>query len=489
MTTAPTQTRAPHHGHFTGSFIAGEWREPGPGTGQSVLDPADASVIAIVQDSSVDECLEAVEAARTALETWASAPPRQRGEVLRRAYELMTAERDVIAELITRENGKLLADAYGEVAYAAEFFRWFSEEAVRIGGDYRIAPNGDKRIVVTRKPIGVAVLVTPWNFPAAMATRKLGPALAAGCSMVLKPAMETPLTATYLVDLLTRAGVPAGVVNLVLPSDPGPAVSAMLHHPAVRKLSFTGSTEVGRILLREAADNVVSAAMELGGNAPAIVLGDADVQDAVAGVMVAKMRNGGAACTAANRIYVHRGIAEDFAALLTDQMAALRLGSGLDPSSGVAALVSEAEVEKVSALVDDAVAAGAHATTGGERPAGRGAFYPATVLVGVEHGSQITRHEIFGPVAPLIIFDEEEQAVRWANDTDRGLIGYVFSRDVAHAMDVGHRLEVGMVAVNTGVASDPAAPFGGVKQSGLGREGSDVGIEEFLEEQYVAVPL
>ncbi|GEL22407.1 NAD-dependent succinate-semialdehyde dehydrogenase [Pseudonocardia sulfidoxydans NBRC 16205] len=474
---------------FTGSFVAGQWREPKPGTGQDVLDPADGSVIATVADSTVAECLESVDAAADALASWAERPPRQRGEILRRAFDLMNAERDAIAHLITRENGKLLVDSYGEVAYAAEFFRWFSEEAVRIGGEYRLAPNGDKQIMVTRKPIGVALLITPWNFPAAMATRKLAPALAAGCSVVLKPALETPLTATYIVDLLTRAGVPAGVVNLVLPSQPGPAVSAMLHHPALRKLSFTGSTEVGRLLLREAADNVVSAALELGGNAPVIVLEDADIDAAVDGVLVAKMRNGGAACTAANRIYVHRAVADDFAGRLTQRMAALRLGHGADPASGVAALVSDAEVEKICRLVDTTVAAGACATTGGRRPSGPGAFYPATVLVGVEHGMEITRQEIFGPVAPLIVFDEEEQAIRWANDTDRGLIGYVFSRDTARAVRIGHLLDTGMVAINTGVASDPAAPFGGVKQSGLGREGSDVGIEEFLEQQYLAVPV
>ncbi|MET8352575.1 NAD-dependent succinate-semialdehyde dehydrogenase [Micromonospora sp. NPDC005206] len=475
--------------HLTGSFIGGTWRPPEPGQGQPVHDPADGSVIATVADTSVAECLEAVEAAAAALPAWAATAPRARAEVLRQAFELMQADADTIAELITRENGKLLADARGEVAYAAEFFRWFAEEAVRIGGDYRVAPSGDKRIVVTRKPIGVALLITPWNFPAAMATRKLGPALAAGCSVVLKPALETPLTATYLVDLLSRAGVPDGVVNCVLPRDPGPAVSEMLHHPQVRKLSFTGSTEVGRLLLREAADNVVSTAMELGGNAPVIVLNDADVRAAVDGVMVAKMRNGGAACTAANRIYVHRSVAGEFTAELTARMAELRLGPGLKAGSGVGALVSPAEADKVAELVDVAVKEGATATVGGTRPDGPGAFYPATVLTGVRHGDRITTEEIFGPVAPVIEFDDEDEAVRWANDTDRGLIAYVFARDVARAMAVSHRLEVGMVAVNSGIASDPAAPFGGVKQSGLGREGSDVGIQEFLEEQYLAVPL
>ena len=489
MSTAEAADLVAQAGFFTGSFIAGQWRQPASGGGQEVRDPADDSLLAIVADSSVDECLEAVEAAAAAARAWAATPPRDRGETLRRAFELMRAEAETIAELITRENGKLLGDARSEVVYAAEFFRWFSEEAVRVGGDYRVAPNGDKRIVVARHPIGVSLLVTPWNFPAAMATRKLGPALAAGCTVVLKPATETPLTATYLVDLLDRAGVPAGVVNLVLPADPGPAVSAMLHHPAVRKLSFTGSTEVGRALLHQAADNVVSTAMELGGNAPVIVLEDADLDAAVDGVIVAKMRNGGAACTAANRIYVHQSLAEDFTDRLTARMGRLQLGPGLDSASQVAALVSHREVDKVATLVEAAVAAGARATTGGRRPSGPGAFYPATVLADVEHGNPVTREEIFGPVAPIIVFDEEEQAIEWSNDTDRGLIGYVFSADVGRAVRVGHRLEVGMVAINSGVASDPAAPFGGIKQSGLGREGSDLGIEEFLEVQYLAVPL
>lgn len=473
---------------FTGSFVAGRWLTPEAGGGQQVIDPADGSVLATVHDASVDDCIAAVEAAGNALSGWSATPPRVRGEVLRRTYELMVSEAETIARLITAENGKVLADARGEVAYAAEFFRWFSEEAVRIHGDYRISPSGDKRIVVTRNPIGVSVLVTPWNFPAAMATRKIGPALAAGCTVVLKPALETPLTATYLVDLLSRAGVPDGVVNCVLPSEPGPTVDAMLQHPLVRKLSFTGSTEVGRILLHGAADTVVSASMELGGNAPVVVLDDADLENAVVGVMVAKMRNGGSACTAANRIYVHRSIVEPFTHRLVEEMSAIRMAPGMDPDAGLGALVNVGEAAKVADLVDVAVGEGARVVLGGGRDGEESAFYPPTVLVDVEHGQAITRKEIFGPVAAIIPFDEEEQAITWANDTDRGLIGYVFSADTGRAIEVAHRLETGMVAVNSGVASDPAAPFGGVKQSGLGREGSDLGIEEFLEEQYVAVP-
>jgi len=476
-------------GMFTGSYINGRWIPPVEGAVHLVVDPADGSVLAEIADTTVDECMAAVDAAQDALTSWSSTPSRSRSEVLRCAFSLMTKERDAIAELIVRENGKLLADALGEVDYAAEFFRWFAEEAVRIGGDFRVAPNGDKRIVVTRQPIGVAVLITPWNFPAAMGTRKIGPALAAGCTIVLKPASETPLTATYLVDLLERAGVPPGVVNCVTPAEPGPAVSAMLHHPAVRKLSFTGSTEVGRILLHEAADHVVSTSMELGGNAPFLVLDDADLQEAVEGAMVAKMRNGGAACTAANRFYVHRSVVEEFARLLTAQMQVLTPGPGGDQTSGVGAMVSVEERDKIAKLVDGAVAEGAEIRTGGRRPNGPGAFYPPTVLAGVAHGQAITRMEVFGPVAPIITFDEDDEAIDWANDTDMGLIAYVYSSDLARAVRTAERLESGMVAINRGVASDPAAPFGGMKQSGLGREGSDAGIEEFLERKYLAMPL
>ncbi len=484
-----TDTAEHHTTMFTGSYVGGSWLMPSAGAGQPVHDPADGSILAEVADTSVEECLSAVEAARDALPSWSATAPRQRSEILRSAFTLMQQEREAIATLIVRENGKLLDDALGEVDYAAEFFRWFAEEAVRIGGDFRVAPNGDKRIVVTRQPIGVAVLITPWNFPAAMATRKIGPALAAGCTVVLKPASETPLTATYLVDLLERAGVPAGVVNCVLPADPGPAVSAMLHHPAVRKLSFTGSTEVGRVLLHEAADHVVSTSMELGGNAPFLVLDDADLDAAVEGAMVAKMRNGGAACTAANRFYVHHSVAGEFTRLLTERMSALTAGPGTDPASGVGAMVSVGERDKIAALVDSAVEEGAEVRTGGDLPAGPGAFYPPTVLSGVSQSHAIIRSEVFGPVAPVVEVANDDQAVEWANDTDMGLIAYVYSADLARAVRVAERLEAGMVAINRGVASEPAAPFGGTKQSGLGREGSDEGIEEFLEIKYLAMPL
>jgi succinate-semialdehyde dehydrogenase/glutarate-semialdehyde dehydrogenase len=474
---------------FTGSYIGGSWVPAAPGATIPVVDPSDGSLIAEIADASVAECIAAIDAAAAALPRWAVTPPRARSEVLRRAFELMTAERDVIADLIVRENGKLREDALGEVSYAAEFFRWFAEEAVRVGGDFRVAPQGDKRIVVTHQPIGVSLLITPWNFPAAMATRKIGPALAAGCTVVLKPAAETPLTATYLVDLLARAGVPDGVVNCVVPADPGPAVSAMLHHPAVRKLSFTGSTEVGRVLLHEAADQVVSASMELGGNAPFLVLDDADLGEAVEGAMLAKMRNGGAACTAANRFYVHRSLADAFVARLTDRMSSLQAGPGAAPDSGVGAMVSTEERDKIADLVAVAVAEGARVVTGGAVPEGAGAFYPPTVLAGVRHGDTVTTREVFGPVAPVVVFDDDEEALAWANDTDMGLIAYVYSGDLARAVRIAERIETGMVAINRGVASEPAAPFGGVKQSGLGREGADAGIAEFLEPKYLAMPL
>ena len=479
----------PEPPYFNASYINGQWFASDEGLTTPVHDPSDGSVIVEMANASIDDCLAAVDAADAALKSWAATAPRHRSEILHAAFTLMRSERAEIARLIVQENGKLLADALGEVDYAAEFFRWFAEEAVRVGGDFRVAPNADKRIVVLRQPIGVALLVTPWNFPAAMATRKIAPALAAGCTIVLKPASETPLTATYVVDLLERAGVPAGVVNCVIPNKSGPAVSAMLHHPSLRKLSFTGSTEVGRVLLHEAADGIVSASMELGGNNPFLVLDDANVEEAVAGAMVAKMRNGGAACTAANRFYVHSSIAPEFTRRLSEEMQALKYGPGLEPSSGVGAMVSVKERDKIAALVETALAEGAQARTGGVTPCVEGAFYPPTVLTGVVHGHEITRQEVFGPVATIVEFVDDGDAVAWANDTDMGLIAYVYSADLRRAIRTAERLDSGMVAINRGVASEPAAPFGGVKQSGLGREGSHEGIEEFLEMKYLAMPL
>jgi succinate-semialdehyde dehydrogenase / glutarate-semialdehyde dehydrogenase len=466
-------------------FIDGEWRDGADGSTFPVIDPADGGIIAEFAVATRADCLAAVEAASAAQESWAAAPPRRRSELLRAAYDVLTDEVEFFAEIMVRENGKSWADAMGEAGYAKEFFRWFAEEAVRIPGDNRLSPAGDKRIVVDRQPIGVSLLITPWNFPAAMATRKLAPALAAGCTVILKPARETPLTAAYMVDVLERVGVPRGVVNLVTPVPTGPPVAEMLAHPAVRKLSFTGSTEVGRELLHACADTVVSASMELGGNAPVIVLPGADLDVTVPEALLAKMRNGGSACTAANRFYVHASLHDEFVRRMADALAGISVGSGLDRSHQLGALVSVGERDKVAALVERAVTDGATVVTGGHA-SDTGAFYEATLLTGVRHGSEISATEIFGPVTAVVSYDDVEDAVRMANDTVFGLMAYVFGEE-REAMAVARRLESGMVAINRGVVSDPAAPFGGVKQSGLGREGAAEGILEFLEEKYIAV--
>lgn len=467
--------------YLDGRWVDTEKRVP-------VHDPSDGSVIAEVAVAGEAECDAAVEAAARAFDGFAALPGRERGEMLRRAFEIMTAEADELARLVSRENGKILADARAEVGYAAEFFRWFSEEAVRVGGDFRRAPNGDKTIVVTSQPVGVSLLITPWNFPAAMLTRKIGPALAAGCTVVVKPALETPLTALAVADVLQRAGVPAGVVNVVTPSPAGPAVARMLADPRVRNLSFTGSTEVGRLLLRQAADRVVRTSMELGGNAPFLVLDDADLDEAVAGALVAKLRNGGAACTAANRFYVSRGVAEAFTAKLARAMAAITMAPGLADGSQLGASVSVEERDKIAALVDASIAGGGEVLTGGRTPDGPGAFYPATVLR-VGSGDPILAEEIFGPVAPVVVVDSDEEAVALANASEYGLIGYVYTTDLGRAFRTAEALQSGMVAINKGVISDPAAPFGGYKQSGLGREGGFAGIHEFLETKYIGVEI
>jgi succinate-semialdehyde dehydrogenase/glutarate-semialdehyde dehydrogenase len=470
----------------TDLYVGGIWQSASDGARFDVQDPATGDVIASVASGTVDDALAAVTAAHDALQTWRDTAPRQRAEILRTAFEMMTERSTEIAELIVRENGKTLADARGETAYAAEFFRWYSEEAVRSLGTITDAPGGDKKILVLHQPVGVAVLVTPWNFPAAMATRKIAPALAAGCTVILKPASETPLTALLVAQILEDAGVPPGVVNVLPTSSAGSTVSAMLHDPRVRKISFTGSTEVGRILLREAADNVVNASMELGGNAPFIVFDDADLDAALDGAMVAKMRNGGEACTAANRFYVQRGIADEFTARLVERMNALKVAGGLEPDAELGPLVSDKALTDVKALVDDAVSAGATAATGGAPLDGPGHFYPATVLTNVDPGSEILRHEIFGPVAPIVTFDDEDEAIRLANDTEYGLVAYLYTSDLATGLRVTERLEAGMVGLNRGLVSDPAAPFGGVKQSGIGREGGHEGMLDYIEQKYVA---
>lgn len=468
-------------------FRDGTWTDAADGAEFEVLDPADGSVIATVADGTVQDALACVDAAERAAADWAATPPRRRSEILSAAFEAMTARQDEIAALITRENGKAYPDAVAETRYAAEFFRWFAEEAVRLSGQLGQAPSGANRIMVSRAPIGISFLVTPWNFPAAMATRKLGPALAAGCTAIVKPASETPLTALLIADLLHEAGVPRGVVNVLPSRRSGPVADAVLHDPRVRKLSFTGSTEVGRHLLHLAADQVISCAMELGGNAPFVVLADADLDAAVEGALVAKMRNAGEACTAANRFYVHRSIAGEFARRLADRMSALRVGPGTDRSNDVGPLVNAAAVDKVEELVADAVRRGARVVTGGVRLGGPGHYYAPTVLEAVPTDAQILAEEIFGPVAPVVAFDVEDEAVELANATEYGLVSYLYTEDLRRGMALAERLESGMVGLNRGLVSDPAAPFGGVKQSGLGREGSHVGIEEFTETKYVAV--
>jgi succinate-semialdehyde dehydrogenase/glutarate-semialdehyde dehydrogenase len=467
-------------------YIDGKWVN-GVST-MPVTDPSNESVIANVQISSEEQCIEAVDVAHRAFKGWAKTAPRVRGEILRKAFGIMVAESDRLAEIISRENGKVLSDAKGEVLYAAEFFRWFSEEAVRINGEFRTSPSGDKRIIVTKQPIGVSLLITPWNFPAAMATRKIGPALAAGCTVILKPAGETPLTALAIIEILERAGVPAGVVNLILPSPTGPAIAKILKDSRVVNLSFTGSTEVGRVLLKEAADRVIRCSMELGGNAPFLVLADANVDDAVSGALLAKMRNGGAACTAANRFYVAKEVADEFTKKLSKAMGSLKMAAGTSPGAQLGASVSVKERNKIAELVDSSIAAGGTLKTGGKSPTGTGAFYPATVL-SVKNDNPILSQEIFGPVAPIVITNSDEQAIELANATEFGLIAYVYSSDLKRAIKVAESLESGMVAINKGVISDPAAPFGGFKQSGLGREGGFAGIEEFLETKYIGVEI
>ena len=470
----------------TKMYIDGQWVDGI--TTMPVTDPSDGSVIAEVAVAGPEQCEAAVAAADRAAADWAKTAPRVRSEILRKAFEIMVAEADAIATIVSKENGKVLTDAKGEVMYAAEFFRWFAEEAVRVPGDFRKSPSGDKRILVTHQPIGVSLLITPWNFPAAMATRKIGPAIAAGCTMILKPASETPLTALAIVDIMERAGVPKGVINVILPQKVGESISKILHDPRVKNLSFTGSTEVGRVLIREAADRVIRCSMELGGNAPFVVFDDADIPAAVAGLMLAKMRNGGAACTAANRVYVQKKVADQFIKEFTQAMSQLKMGKGTDSGTQLGASVSIKERNKIAELVDAAVKAGGKLHTGGTTPEGAGAFYPATVI-SVDKNNDILNHEVFGPVAPIVTFDTDAEAIQLANSTDFGLISYVFTKDLARAIRTAEAIESGMVAINKGVISDPAAPFGGVKQSGLGREGGFDGIHEFLETKYIGVEI
>jgi len=467
--------------------IGGEWRDADGGHRFAVIDPATEEVIADVADASANDGLAALTAAAAAQPAWSAKAPRQRAEILRRAFTLMHEHGENLARLIVLENGKPLAEARSEVAYAAEFFRWFSEEAVRLDGTIVTAPAGGNRIVVVHQPIGVALLVTPWNFPAAMATRKIAPALAAGCAVVLKPASETPLTALAVARILVEAGVPSGVVNVVPTSANAELVSAMLADGRIRKLSFTGSTEVGRLLLAQAAKRVVKCSMELGGNAPFIVFSDADLDAAIEGAMIAKMRHNGETCTAANRFYVEKSVADAFTRRLTERMASLKMGNGLDPSVQVGPLINAEARDKVVRLVDGAIAAGARARTGGLVPRGRGFFYPPTVLADVEARSPILAEEIFGPVSPIVTFTDADEVIRLANATEQGLLAYVYTRDLARGLRIAEALETGMVGLNRSLVSDPAAPFGGVKQSGIGREGGREGILDYTETKYIAV--
>ena len=471
----------------TDLWIGGKWRKSSDGGRFDVIDPATENKVASVASATVEDAKAALDAASAAFPGWAAKKPRERAEVLRKSFELIMRDAERLAKLITIENGKALADSRGEVAYAAEFFRWFAEEAVRNVGQNSVGPGSGARILVHHKPAGVAVLVTPWNFPAAMATRKIGPALAAGCAVVLKPASDTPLTMLALMPILEEAGVPAGVVNVVPSRSSGKVVSTMLHDPRVRVLSFTGSTEVGRKLLHEAADNVVRPAMELGGNAPFIVFEDADIDAAIEGAMIAKMRNMGEACTAANRFYVHEKVHDEFAKKLTAKMSGLKMGNGLDDGVTLGPLVNKDGLAKVVELVDDAVKKGAKILTGGKAPGGPGFFYPATVLANVSNDAKMLNEEIFGPVASIQAFKSEDEVVTRANDTEYGLVAYLYTKDVGRGMRVSEKLEFGMIGLNRGLVSDPAAPFGGMKQSGIGREGAHEGLMEFLETQYVSV--
>jgi succinate-semialdehyde dehydrogenase / glutarate-semialdehyde dehydrogenase len=469
----------------TRQFIGGEWVAGSAGSFE-VLDPSTGDVLCSVPRAGTDDVERAISAAAAAQPGWAATAPRERGEVLRRAFELMIERKEQLAYLMSLEMGKSLTDARGEVVYAAEFFRWYSEEAVRVGGELRMAPSGANRIMTFRKPVGVCLLLTPWNFPAAMATRKIGPALAAGCTFVLKPAEDTPLTALLLAQLLSEAGAPDGVVNVVTSDKPADLVEAALADERVRKLSFTGSTGVGRMLLKQSADRIVNASMELGGNDPFIVLDDADLDAAVDGAMLAKMRNGGQACTAANRFLVQESVAEAFAAKLAERMGALKLGPGTAEDTQLGPMINKKAVDGIADKVDRSVAAGAKIVLGGQRVDGPGFFYPATVLNQVPRDAPVAVEEVFGPVAPIISVRNDDDALALANDSEMGLAGYIYTRDLARGLRVSERLEVGMIGLNRGLVSDPAAPFGGVKQSGLGREGSYEGIDAYLETTYVA---
>ncbi|MDQ3763683.1 MAG: NAD-dependent succinate-semialdehyde dehydrogenase [Actinomycetota bacterium] len=470
-----------------GLFVNGRWRSGSSGKTFDVEDPSTGKVLRAVADATPEDGMAALDAAVAAQAEWAQYPPRERGEILRRAYELMMQRQEDLALLMTLEMGKPLAESRAEIAYAAEFFRWFAEEAVRIDGGFATAPNGSGRFLVMRQPVGPSLLITPWNFPAAMGTRKIGPAVAAGCTMVLKPASLTPLSMLALTGILAECGLPDGVLNVVPTASSGRLMEPLIRDGRARKLSFTGSTEVGRKLLEQCSEHILRASMELGGNAPFLVFADADLDAALQGAMVAKMRNIGEACTAANRFYVHTDVVDEFSRRLAEQMGSLRIGRGSEEGVQVGPLIEAKARDKVQQLVNDAVARGAQVLVGGEPVHGPGYFYRPTVLVDVPPDAAMISTEIFGPVAPITSFTDEQQVLAAANDTPFGLVSYVYTEDLRRALRVCERLEAGMVGLNQGVVSNPAAPFGGIKHSGLGREGGTVGIEEFLETKYVAV--
>ncbi len=471
-----------------GLFIAGSWRPAASGQTLDVLDPATGQVVKTIADGGIADGAAALDAAVDAGPAWARTPPRERAELLRRTFDLVEQHRDEIALLMSIEMGKPLAEAGGEVTYGGEFLRWFSEEAVRVSGRYGVNPEGTGRMIVSQHPVGPCYLITPWNFPLAMATRKISPALAAGCTVVVKPAELTPLTTMYVVSLLVEAGLPAGVVNVVTTSTAADVSGPIIADPRLRKLSFTGSTPVGRLLLQQAAGGVLRTSMELGGNAPFLVFDDADLDAAVEGALLAKFRNVGQACTAANRFIVHERVADEFAARVSERVEAMSVGRGTEPGVQIGPLINAAAVSKADALVTDAVRRGAQVLTGGHPVDGPGTFYEPTVITGVTPGSDIMREEIFGPVLSIVTFGDETEAVEIANDTEYGLVSYAFTRDLARGQRLIESLQTGMMGLNVGVVSNAAAPFGGVKQSGVGREGGLEGIAEYLSTKYTLTP-
>jgi succinate-semialdehyde dehydrogenase/glutarate-semialdehyde dehydrogenase len=470
-------------------FIAGDWRDATGGEVVDVIDPSTEARLASVADATPDDAVAALDAACAAQDAWAATPPRERGEILRGAFEAMVDRQDDLALLMTLEMGKPLAESRAEVTYAAEFFRWFSEEAVRISGRWQVSPDGSGRIVTMKQPVGPCLLITPWNFPLAMGTRKMGPAIAAGCTMVVKPAQQTPLSMFALAQLLTDVGLPSGVLNVITSSSASRVVQPLMKDARLRKMSFTGSTPVGKTLMEQAAGRLLRISMELGGNAPFVVFDDADIDAAIEGALIAKMRNIGESCVAANRFHVQAGVAEEFTEKLAERMGKLRVGRGTEDVVEVGPLIDGNQLGKVRELVDDAVGKGAKAVVGGSARDGRGYFFEPTVLRDISSDANLLQEEIFGPVAPVATFTEDDDGVAAANDTEYGLVAYVYTRDIRRALRVTEQLETGMVGLNRGRVSNPAGPFGGIKQSGFGREGGEEGIEEYLSTKYVALDL